>query len=274
MGCPGRSGTISFAPRSSDSGIRTVEIRVKDSCGKRQSVEDLRQIWQSIRPFAGDVIRFAGLVVQQDDHEILDFDSFLAVDETKRIAVWTAAIVRALFGDESMIGLEIPVPVEGKPRAGRIDVSVRAQSLVFAIETKTDFDDTMKDLRLFEQIPNYQSHLDLLSEKFSLPGINQFVVIGGDETAMLPQEHPLCASQLGGRARGFYDHVKRMKAPVISAQALLLLALRSLVAEDTGDLFYALVSDEKTLALLSNGVVRAVGSGYQVLPVDELIELR
>lgn len=274
MGCPGRSGTLSFAPRSSDSGIRTVEIRVKNSCGRRQSVGDLREVWQGIRPFSGDVIKFAGLEIQHDSHEFLDFDSFMAVDETKRIAVWTAAMIRALLGDESMIGLEIPIPVEGKPRPGRIDVSVRTQSFVFAIETKTDFDDTMKDLRLFEQIPNYQNHLDSLSAKFFMPRVNQFVVIGGDETALLPQEHPLCASKLGGRAREFYDHVKRMKAPVISAQALLLLALRSLVAEDSGDLFSALVSEGNALALLSNGIVKRTEDTYELCPVEELTRLR
>jgi ferredoxin len=273
MGCPGRSGIISCSPKASGSGLRAIQIRVKAGCGTQQSVHDLEGIWRDIQPFSGNIVKLVGLDAQLGNYEVQDFDSFLKVDETKRIAVWTAAMLQAIHGYQSTCGLEIPIPVDGKPRPGRVDVSIKAGPTVYAIETKTDFDDTMKDLRLFEQIPNYQTHLDSLSSKLEVPRIKQVVVIGGDETALLPQGDPLCTSGQGGRAQVFYSQLESINSPLVSAQAILLIALRSLIDKSTWRVLRDLLHDESLLALLTSGAVWRDGNSRRVVPLSALAKI-
>jgi hypothetical protein len=157
---------------------------------------------------------------------------------------------------EAVISREIPIKVSAKPRDGRIDVGVSAKELVLAIETKTDFDSAMNENRFDIQLRNYQVELDKISTRLDLSRFQQVLVFGGEETKMLPPSHPMCGSLEGGRAEDFYNRISKVKAPLISAQALLLLGIRSLFDDDLAMKLDSLLRDREVLAILTGGVVK------------------
>jgi len=256
FGCPSHSGRVSIGVVEKSEHHRRVRIRVADSCGSRTSQSQLRDYWRGIAPFSGSLIELDGVDISRRNLEFPNFDSFIAHDETSRIAVWVATTCSAIFGMEAVISREIPIKVSAKPRDGRIDVGVSAEGLVLAIETKTDFDSAMNENRFDVQLRNYQVELDAVSARLGLAGVQQVLVFGGAETKMLPASHPMCGSLEGGRAEDFYIRISKVEAPLVSAQALLLLGIRSLFDNDLAMKLHSLLRDREVLAILTGGVVK------------------
>lgn len=270
LGCPGRSGRISINAGYVDGFHTSVKIRVSDSCGTRTGESELKSQWASMNPFSGSLIVFQGVDLGKRAFEHLSIDSFLSKEETKRIAVWVSTVLGAIFGSTASISRELPVKVSSKPRDGRIDVGVLAGKDIYAIETKTDFDSAMNDDRFDIQIPNYQAELDAISSRLGRKKVKQLLVIGGDESKLLPESHPMCSSIAGGRSTAFYNRLSTLNAPLISAQAMLLLGFRSLFDQDVPDQLRRLTSDDSILALLSAGAVMRSKEGFIISPLSDL----
>lgn len=256
FGCPSHSGQITVEIIESSKLCRRVRIRVSDSCGTSTKQSQLRGFWKSISPFSGAMIEFDGISSTKQRYEFLSFDSFLSHDETEKIAVWVATSCSTVFGESASISRELPIKVSAKPRDGRIDVGVHLGQMALAIETKTDFESAMSENRFDIQIRNYQVELDSISARMNLGQVQQLLVFGGAETKMLPPTHPMCTSREGGRSEEFYNRISAVNAPLVSAQALLLLGYRSLFDRGIAAKFEALLRDRSVLAILSAGIVK------------------
>ena len=273
FGCPSHSGQIDVEILEVSDPCCRVRIRVKDSCGVATERSRLRENWMSMGPFSGSVIELDGADISRQGFRFSDFDSFLAEDETERIAVWVATACSAIFGESASISRELPIKVSAKPRDGRIDVGVNLGKTALAIETKTDFETAMNENRFDIQIRNYQVELDSVSSRLKLRPIQQLLVFGGDETKMLPSTHPMCTSREGGQADDFYGRILDIKAPLISAQALLLLGIRSLFDNRVAVTLDALLRDRTVLAVLTAGLVKRSQGEYRIVSVPTLSSL-
>lgn len=256
FGCPSHSGQITVEIIESSEVCRRVRIQVSDSCGNSTKKSQLREYWKSISPFSGSMIELDSISLTKQRFEFLSFDSFLSHDETERIAVWVATSCSTIFGESASISRELPIKVSAKPRDGRIDVGVHLGQVALAIETKTDFETAMNEDRFDIQIRNYQVELDAISTRMNLRQVQQLLVFGGAESKMLPPTHPMCTSREGGRSEEFYNRISEVEAPLVSAQALLLLGYRSLFDRGIAAKFEALLRDRSVLAILSAGIVK------------------
>lgn len=270
FGCPSHSGQIDVEILEVNDPCCRVRIRVADSCGFSTEESRLRENWMSMGPFSGSVIELDGADISRQGFRFSDFDSFLAEDETERIAVWVATACSAIFGESASISRELPIKVSAKPRDGRIDVGVNLGQTAFAIETKTDFESAMNENRFDVQIRNYQIELDAVSSRLKLRPIQQLLVFGGDETKMLPSTHPMCTSREGGQADDFYSRILDINAPLVSAQALLLLGFRSLFDRSVAAALDSLLRDRTVLAILTAGVVKRSRGVFEVVSAPTL----
>ena len=223
FGCPGNKFTISNT------------YQISSHCNDSSIPSD----WG---PLPGKVARsFKGTLLSDDDFQSVDFfnprgryqgfENFTSVDETKNIAVWLGNTIKFLLGAKSRVGLEIPVDIPGADRDGRLDVTGILEEYLISCETKTTFKDMMSDKRFVEQMAGYERKLRAETQPTSIR-YNQFLVVGGAETDLLPISDPRCTSNLGGDAELFYRLIRDHQIKFISAKSFLILGMKALLAED------------------------------------------
>jgi hypothetical protein len=220
FGCPGNKFTVSD----------TYEI--SSHCNDSTSGSDWGPLIDKVRnSFSGSLLdenEFQSVSFFNPLGRYQGFEDFTAVDETMNIAVWLGNTVKFLLGKNSRVSLEIPIDVPGAERDGRLDVSGIIENYLITCETKTTFKDLMADKRFVEQMSGYEKKLEDETEGTSIR-YQQFLVIGGAETDLLPPKDPRSTSRLGNDSETFYRLLKEHQIRFISAKAFLLLGLKALV---------------------------------------------
>ena len=201
-----------------------------------------------------------------------DFDDFTSVDETENIAVWTANAMKYLSkSQEPAVSLEVHVDKRGS-RDGRLDVSLynKNDGYLLVAETKTTFEDMMNDKRFKTQLNEYNIELD----KKCAPSIKHktFLVVGGEESDLLPPVNPMCTSNVGNQSALFYKILKDNGIFFLSANSLLALGLSKLYLSvekfNLENVFDKIVSSNKYYGLLSCG---AIDKDFQIVDIKNVL---
>jgi len=94
-------------------------------------------------------------------------------------------------------------------------------------------------------------------------------MIGGNESDLLPSNHPDCTSNVGNKSDNFYDTMRKHKFFFISANAMLSLGLMKLfVSYDKYNLenLFPLITNPEYVGLLSSGLVNIKG---EIITLDK-----
>lgn len=192
------------------------------------------------------------------------------VDETSNIAVWGANAMKYLSSSlEPRVALEVGVNIENRDRNGRLDISLlnTRDNYLFVAETKVDFEKMMSEGRYESQMIAYESEL-MRSCPAKLKRA-KFLLIGGDESDLLPPGHPNCTT--GNRSLDFYDVLNSDGLFFFSANAMLALGLMKLfVSYDNYNLenLLNIINSKDYVGLLSCGVVTSRGD---ILPLSDIV---
>lgn len=191
------------------------------------------------------------------------FSDFTSINETKHISMWGCSVLAFLSSDSSpRIGKEIEIKKMDHPRDGRLDICILSNNKLLICESKVNLDSLLSENRYRIQIPSYMSEckkfIDDYNSKFNenisfrLP-----MLIGGEETDLLPPNHPLNSSITGNKSNRFYNNLIRHNIQFISADALWSMVLRSMIKKKRlcWDLLFDRIFDENTIGLLSAGRV-------------------
>lgn len=248
-------------------------IEVEDLCYDLTKSQ-FNELKQTLIPklFQGSLLSLPQVQLSSLKVQYKDFDSFTAVDETENIAVWSANTMKYLSSSlEPKVSLEVHVRKTGD-RDGRLDITlynIKDQYLLVG-ETKTTFEDMMGDERFQPQLIAYNKELD--KKCGSLIKHNAFLIIGGEETDLLPPTSPHCTSKIGNKASKFYNILKRNNFFFFSANALLALGLMKLfdsVEKYTIENMYdKIIRTKNYYGLLSSGVI---DRNFQILNLSSLL---
>ena len=218
--------------------------------------------------FHGKFIKLPKLNLSHFEVKYNSFQDFTSTDETENIAVWGANILKYLSkADNPKIGLEINVSILGKPRPGRLDICLLNDSLLFAAETKISLDEILKENRYVAQLKAYEEVFKTLTENTDI-SYYQFLLIGGEESDLLPESHEDCSSKVGRQSQIFYKTIINHNFFFISSNALLSLSLLKLFKGDLYSLenIYKEIFKKDVIGLLSAGLVYSDGSIIPLIP--------
>lgn len=210
--------------------------------------------------FNGSFIKLPKVPLSQLRVKYKSFEEFTAVDETKNIAVWGANAMKYLSASlEPRVALEVGINIVKRDRNGRLDISLfnTRDYYLFIAETKVSFEKMMAEDRYESQMLAYETELKKCTENIKRA---KFLLIGGDESDMLPQHHSSCTG--GARVGQFYNVLKRNNLFFISANALVALGLLKLfVSYDKYNLenLYFVITNTNYVGLLSCGLVTSNG---------------
>lgn len=185
------------------------------------------------------------------------FEQFTSKDETKNISVWAASCLSYLVSESSArVATELPIPIPGNPRDGRLDVCLITDEQLFIAEAKISFTEMMREGRYLMQIINYRNSIKEIIKNQKLE-LRIFLLIGGNETDLLYPEHPDCTANVGNLAESFYNNCVDNKLFFISAAALLSLAVKKLCFGEkySIDKLSNRLFSENNVGLLSSGIV-------------------
>jgi len=254
-------------------GLLSCDFKLKKLCYDLNQHE-FSELKNNLLPklFTGKFIELPKVETSNIKVKYQDFESFTSVDETENIAVWSANAMKYLSCSmEPKISLEVHVKKTGA-RDGRLDVTMynmRDRYLMVA-ETKTTFEDMMKDMRFESQLFAYNKELD--NRCGSLIKHCTFLIIGGKESSLLPQTHPQCTSVTGNQAGQFYSILQNRGYFFISANAMLALGLKkmfdSMQKYSLENIFDKVISTGNYVGLLSCG---AIDRNLNVVNVDNIL---
>ena len=213
--------------------------------------------------FQGNFISLPSIPFSNFEAKYKTFEEFTKIAETENIAPWGANAMKYLSSSlEPRISLEVGLKIENRDRNGRLDISLLniKDNFLFLAETKTSFSTMMSENRYESQLLGYESEIQKVCPK-ELKKC-KFLLIGGNESDLLPQNHPDCTSRKGNKSNEFYNIIKKHNFFFISANAMLALGLMKLfVSYEKYNLenLYPIIIDPKYVGLLSSGVVDKEG---------------
>ncbi|MBO3323108.1 hypothetical protein JJB67_12325 [Clostridium perfringens] len=185
------------------------------------------------------------------------FEKFTEINETKNIQPWANGIISNLASERFRTSMEINIPNADYDRDGRLDIGAINTNYFLGVECKISLEETLKDQRFIEQFEKYSKEIKYLSQKNNID-YNLILLIGGNESDLLPYTHPECTSKVGNKSIQFYDLIKQYNIKFMSANALWLLCLNNLLNQHKYylDLIIPKIfSDKETLGLLSCGKI-------------------
>ncbi|MBS1578314.1 MAG: hypothetical protein JST29_01585 [Bacteroidetes bacterium] len=185
------------------------------------------------------------------------FKEFTEKDETTNIAVWGANILKYLsISNDPRIALEVGMIINTRDRGGRLDICLLNNDLLFVAEAKVSFDKMMNENRYVAQLKAYEEELQAATLDSTYKHF-KFLLIGGTESDLLPQEHASCTSKVGNRAQQFYSSIVDNNFFFISANALLSLSLLKLFKGDEYSIenIYTKYFSKDSIGLLSSGLI-------------------
>ena len=129
------------------------------------------------------------------------------------------------------------------------------------------------------QIPKYVSECEKILARYNKEFKKDLKLIvllgiGGNETDLYPPSHPDCTSTVGDRAKKFYQDLIKHNIQFISANALWVMSLHSILTDKIicwDKLFPKIFSRDGALGLLTSGLVVHKDGKYSVEPISELI---
>lgn len=180
--------------------------------------------------FRGNLLDLPSIEFSHLKIKYKDFQSFTEINETKNISVWGANTIKFLSkSDHIRIGLEIKMNIQSRDRGGRLDICLLSENHLIVAEAKVNFRKMAQENRYLSQMLAYENEiLDTLQNLNSSIKYYKFLLIGGNETDLLPPTHPNCTSNEGKQATIFYENLKKHQLFFISANALLTLGILKL----------------------------------------------
>ena len=246
-GCPSHSFAL------------TDSMKPISQCGSGLKISsELVQLYKSDNSSDDVFLKLSSALAYGRSIEQQSLSNFTSSDEVRNLSPWAAQIASFICGKQSEIGLEVNIDIEGKPRAGRLDVCIRSKNGVFIFESKKSFKSMMIEDRIFNQFLDYRLELDQISSEDDVnPRCHLFVLIGGDETDLFPLDHPDCSSYDADESRRMYRWLKENNAKIVSAQGLLWLAFRDFSGQSPSsvDVLKSFYSDSSAYILTSRGFV-------------------
>ena len=246
-GCPSHSFSLasSMVPRN--------------QCGSGLSVSNaVENLFTSVN-FSDDVFEKLSFAVSDTTSSgRQSISKFTSSNEVRNLSPWAAQIASYICGSDSEVALEVPIEIEGKPRAGRLDVCVRSGSGVFIFESKKSFKSMISENRIFDQMLDYRFEIErIINDGDSLPESHLFILIGGDETDLFPEPHPECSSFDKDASSRMFEWLSINNEKVITAQGLLWLAFRDFTKQvpPSVEVLKSFHSETSALVLTSRGTL-------------------
>lgn len=211
--------------------------------------------------FTGDFVKLPSVPLSHLRVKYKRFEDFTSVDETANIAVWTANVMKYLSTSlEPRVALEVGVKIKKRDRAGRLDVSLLnlKDNYLFVAETKVSFDKMMSEGRYESQMIAYETELESVND-LSIKKA-KFLVIGGNESDLLPELSEKCTSKT--RAGLFYRVLNENNLFFFSANALLALGIKKMfgsIEKYSLESLYDIINSKEYVGLLSCGLIKANG---------------
>ena len=183
------------------------------------------------------------------------FEDFTGINETKNISVWGAKVIEFLAKEDNpKVALEVGMKIKSRNRGGRMDICASSGGNLFVAEAKITFHKMMDEDRYHSQIIAYKKEIkNILKSKT----FYTFLLIGGEETDLLPFDNQKCTSNVGNRSKTFYQNLKKHGIKFISANGLLKLGLMKLKFGNFYSLDYlaSLFDDASVVGVLSSGII-------------------
>ena len=161
--------------------------------------------------------------------------------------------------------------IQTRDRGGRLDICLLSDKHLIIAETKVSFRKMMQENRYLAQMLAYQDEIEnIISETQSELIHYKFLLIGGAETDLLPDNHSNCTSREGNQAAIFYDNLKRHNLFFISANALLLLGMLNLLKKNNYSIENVLnkIMQNNNFGLLTCGVI---DKNTEIKTIDEFL---
>jgi len=223
--------------------------------------------------FKGNFISLPSVPFSEFKAKYTSFEEFTAIDEIENIAVWGVNAMKYLSRSlEPRISLEVGLKIQERDRGGRLDISLLnvPEKYLFLVETKANFEKMMAENRYTSQLLAYESEI----EKICPTDFNKckFLMIGGNESDLLPPNHKDRSSNEGREANKFYDSLREHHFFFVSANAMLALGLMKLfVSCDKYNLenLFPIITNNEYIGLLSSGVINVKG---EIMSFDEVIK--
>lgn len=226
----------------------------------KSEFEELKNVFnESI--FTGEFVKLPSVPLSHLRVKYKRFEDFTSVDETANIAVWTANAMKYLSTSlEPRVALEVGVKIKKRDRPGRLDVSLLnlKDNYLFVAETKVSFDKMMSEGRYESQMIAYETELESMKD-FSIKKA-KFLVIGGNESDLLPEANEKCTSK--SRAGLFYRVLNENNLFFFSANALLALGIKKMfgsIEKYSLESLYDIINSKEYVGLLSCGLIKANG---------------
>ena len=207
------------------------------------------------------------LPIYLGNRKIRSFSEFTSHHETLHISLWGCSVLNFLSSnDTSRIGKEIEILKSNNPRDGRLDICVISGNKIIICESKTNFDYLINENNYRLQVPSYNNECRKLIDEHNAKNkcskvFQIYLLIGGEETDLLPPDHPMCTSIVGKKAKRFYADIIKHNIKFISANALWLMMLRSMVLgkKVCWDLLLDQIFQTNTIGLLTSGIIETDG---------------
>ena len=202
------------------------------------------------------------------DRKTNTFSEFTSVKETKHLSLWAATVLNFLCStDNSRIGKEIEIMKTDNPRDGRLDVCIDSNEFILIGEAKGNLDSLLTENRYRIQIPSYKRECQKFVDEYNLKYnknkiIIIFLIVGGEESELLPETHPECSSRAGNKSKRFYDDLIKHNIKFVSANAILLLMLYSFYINKRicFDLLMSQINDNNFIGLTTAGIIQRSGN--------------
>ena len=180
--------------------------------------------------FNGSFIKLPKIRLSQFKVKYKSFSDFTSVDETKNISVWGANTLKFLsLSKNPQLGLEIGMNIKSRDRGARLDICSLNNDLLLVAEAKVSFSKMMNENRYLSQMIAYEEEiLSNIRENDNEISHYKFLLIGGNESDLLPPSHPECTSNVGNQSTIFYKNCMENNIFFISANALLSLGIKKI----------------------------------------------
>ena len=261
---------------STDKELKELELNPNDII-KSMYPENIAKKIKDKDIFDGSIFHFPYF----KDRKTNSFNQFTSHKETTHISLWSTTILNFLSSDKnSRMGKEIEIMKMDNPRDGRLDVCIDSNETVFVGEAKVDLNSAITENRYRVQVPSYEKECQRFIDEFN----NKYkknkelfisLIIGGEETDILPESHPECSSISGGKSKRFYQDLLKHEIKFISANTLLLMSLSSMYHKKKicWDLLFPKIFRKGVIGLLTAGIVVEESGKVVIKPLSkEVIE--
>lgn len=228
--------------------------------------------------FAGRMVSVPTFDVFEDAlSHYSEFEAFTAVSEVNNLSLWALSCLKKLSYDKEVrLGKELQIAQNDNPRDGRLDVAALCDNNILVLETKVDLITLLSEKRYKQQIPAYIKETSNIVKNYNEQNgedndVQVILLIGGDESALYPINHPDCTTgQVGDITNIFYDSLKEYGIKFLTANALWSMATYSEIMKKKlywNNVIAKVFSSEQNVGLLSGGIAYQKNNGFELMPL-------